>query len=82
MLEAIQYWQEFWQFKIFFVSLYYLSSIFGNPMVARVLEDLFSLQQNYFLSNIASTKIFSVICFSARKKFVSRCVRVGYNELV
>ena len=68
-----------WQFKIFFVSLYYRSFIFGNPMVARVLEDLFSLQQNNFLLNTAKTEFLLVVLVFARKKIVAMRVWVGYK---
>jgi hypothetical protein len=79
MLEAIQYWQEFWQCQLFFVPLYYLSFNFGNSMVARVSNVLFSLQQNYFLLTTAKTEFLLVVLFSARKKIFAVCGWVGYK---
>jgi len=50
-------------------------------MVARVAEDLFSLQQNYFRLNFASTEFVLVVLFSARKKSFAVCGWVGYKQL-
>jgi hypothetical protein len=48
-------------------------------MVARVAEDLFSLQQNYFLSTPAKTEFLLVVFISARKKIFAVCKWVGYK---
>jgi hypothetical protein len=48
-------------------------------MVARLAEDLNSLQQNYFLLTTAKTEFLLVVFISARKKFVAVCKWVGYK---
>jgi hypothetical protein len=77
MLEAIQYWQEFWQYGKIFVSLYYLLlSRHSLPTLGCR-----TLNRIIFSSIRALTEKFSVIWFSARKKFVAVCKWVGYKHL-
>jgi len=48
-------------------------------MVARVAEDLNSLQQNNFLLTTAKTEFLLVVFISARKKIFAMCGWVGYK---